>query len=207
MTGKGIEKWERMIVCERRSTANVLPGTGLGDPSFVRCARERLTIGDCRGWSRQRGSRRQMSDRTVTCRDCGNAFVFTAGEQAFYTERGFSEPQRCPTCRAARKSQRNGGDSSGGGSSYSGGGSSYSGGGSSYGGGSGGYSSGSSYSDGGSSGYSNAPRQMFAAVCSGCGKETEVPFQPRMDRPVYCRDCFQERRTSAPRGGGYGNSY
>ena len=143
-----------------------------------------------------------MSDRTVTCRDCGNAFVFTAGEQAFYTERGFSEPQRCPSCRAARKAQRNGGDSYGGGSSYSSGGGSY--------GGSGGYSSGSSYSgggSGGSSGYSSAPRQMFAAVCSGCGKETEVPFQPRMDRPVYCRDCFQERRASAPRGGGYGNSY
>ena len=152
-----------------------------------------------------------MSDRTVTCRDCGDAFVFTAGEQAFYTERGFSEPQRCPTCRAARKSQRNGGDSygsagggGGGGSSYGGGGSF---GGSSYGGG---YSSGNSgggYSGGSSSGYSNAPRQMFAAVCSGCGKETEVPFQPRMDRPVYCRDCFQERRASSPRGGGYGNSY
>ncbi len=157
-----------------------------------------------------------MSDRTVTCRDCGDAFVFTAGEQAFYTERGFSEPQRCPTCRAARKSQRNSGDSygagAGGGSSYGGGGSSYGGGGGSYGGGgysSGGSGGGSYSSGGGSAGYSNAPRQMFAAVCSGCGKETEVPFQPRMDRPVYCRDCFQERRTSAPRdgGGGYGNSY
>lgn len=156
--------------------------------------------------SRQRGSPRQMSDRTVTCRDCGDAFVFTAGEQAFYTERGFSEPQRCPTCRAARKTQRNGdGGGSGGGSSYGGGGGSYGGG--SYSSGGGGSGSGG-YSSGGSSGYSNAPRQMFAAVCSGCGKETEVPFQPRMDRPVYCRDCFQERRTSEPRGGGgYGNSY
>ena len=43
--------------------------------------------------------------------------------------------------------------------------------------------------------------KLFAAVCSGCGKETEVPFQPRLDRPVYCRDCFQERRASSPRGG------
>jgi hypothetical protein len=48
-----------------------------------------------------------MSDRTLTCRDCGQAFTFTAGEQAFYQERGFSEPQRCPSCRAQRKAQRN----------------------------------------------------------------------------------------------------
>lgn len=131
----------------------------------------------------------------MTCRDCGNAFTFTAGEQAFYTERGFTEPQRCPTCRAAKKAQRNGGDSGG----YSSGGGGYSSG--------GGYSGGGGYSSGGGGGggYSSAPRQMFAAVCSGCGKETEVPFQPRNDRPVYCRDCFQERRTSAPRGGGYSN--
>ena len=39
--------------------------------------------------------------------------------------------------------------------------------------------------------------------CANCGKETEVPFQPRGDRPVYCRDCFQQR---APSGGGYGRS-
>jgi CxxC-x17-CxxC domain-containing protein len=154
-----------------------------------------------------------MSDRTLTCRDCGTAFVFTAGEQAFYTERGFSEPQRCPSCRSARKAQRNtseGGYSSGGSGGYSGGGGGYSsGGGSGYSGGGGGYSSGGGggYSGGGGGGgYSSAPRQMYAAVCSGCGKETEVPFQPRMDRPVFCRECFQERRTSAPRGGGY-NSY
>jgi Probable zinc-ribbon domain len=44
-----------------------------------------------------------MSDRTLVCRDCGQSFVFTAGEQAFYSERGYNEPQRCPACRAARK--------------------------------------------------------------------------------------------------------
>ena len=35
-----------------------------------------------------------MSDKTITCRDCGEPFTFTAGEQAFYQERGYSEPQR-----------------------------------------------------------------------------------------------------------------
>ncbi len=35
-----------------------------------------------------------------------------------------------------------------------------------------------------------APRQMYPAVCAECGIETEVPFRPSMDRPVYCRACF-----------------
>ncbi len=43
-------------------------------------------------------------DKTLTCKDCGNEFVFTAGEQEFYAERGFqNEPQRCKACRDARK--------------------------------------------------------------------------------------------------------
>jgi CxxC-x17-CxxC domain-containing protein len=41
-----------------------------------------------------------------------------------------------------------------------------------------------------------APRQMFPAVCAECGKDTEVPFEPRGDRPVYCSDCFSKVRTS-----------
>jgi len=39
-------------------------------------------------------------------------------------------------------------------------------------------------------------RQMFPAVCADCGKETEVPFEPREDRPVYCSDCFRKVRAS-----------
>ena len=117
-----------------------------------------------------------MSDRTLTCRDCGQEFTFTAGEQAFYQERGYTEPQRCPACRAARKAQR--GDSAGGGYGNS--------------------SYGSSSSGGGrSGGYSSGPRQMYPAVCSSCGKDTEVPFQPTAGKPVYCRECFQEQRGSS----------
>ena len=43
---------------------------------------------------------------------------------------------------------------------------------------------------------SGAPKEMHAAVCAQCGKQTEVPFKPRGDRPVYCRDCYgqQQRR-------------
>ena len=47
-------------------------------------------------------------DKTLVCRDCGNEFVFTAGEQAFYAEKGFqNEPTRCKSCRDARKASRN----------------------------------------------------------------------------------------------------
>ena len=37
-------------------------------------------------------------------------------------------------------------------------------------------------------------RQMFPAVCAECGKSTEVPFEPRGDRPVYCSDCYRKLR-------------
>lgn len=38
------------------------------------------------------------------------------------------------------------------------------------------------------------PREMHDAVCSDCGKTTQVPFQPKEGRPVYCRDCFQNHK-------------
>ncbi|MFN2449588.1 MAG: zinc-ribbon domain containing protein [Candidatus Baltobacteraceae bacterium] len=38
-----------------------------------------------------------------------------------------------------------------------------------------------------------ARREMFQATCSQCGGVAEVPFQPRGDKPVYCRDCFASR--------------
>ena len=74
-------------------------------------------------------------DVTLTCRDCGQGFSFTAGEQDFYASRGFSE-----------------------------------------------------------SSAPRGPRQMFEAVCSGCGGIASVPFQPSADKPVYCSTCFEQRR-------------
>jgi len=47
----------------------------------------------------------------------------------------------------------------------------------------------------GSGGY-RPRRQMFPAVCAECGKETEVPFEPREGRPVYCSDCYNRVRSS-----------
>ena len=50
------------------------------------------------------------------------------------------------------------------------------------------------YGDGGS-GYGSR-RQMFPAVCAECNKDTEVPFQPREGRPVYCSECYNKVRTN-----------
>jgi CxxC-x17-CxxC domain-containing protein len=103
-------------------------------------------------------------DKSIVCSDCGATFTFTAGEQESFAQRGYTnEPKRCMTCRASRKQQQ--GDR-GGGSSYNSG------------------------SRGGS--YNSAPRQMFPAVCSDCGKACEVPFEPRNGKPVYCRDCYNK---------------
>ncbi|HEX7490475.1 MAG TPA: zinc-ribbon domain containing protein [Candidatus Limnocylindrales bacterium] len=106
------------------------------------------------------------SDKTLVCQDCNQEFVFSASEQQFYADRQFSEPRRCPSCRAARKAQR--GDF-GGGASHGGGG-------------------------GSRGGYSSGPREMFSATCSSCGREAQVPFRPSGTKPVYCSDCFTSRR-------------
>ncbi len=103
-----------------------------------------------------------ISDKDLTCRDCGAVFAFTVGEQEFFASKGFTnEPSRCPACRGARRSQQGG-----------------------FGGGGG----------GGGGGYDRGPREMHPAVCAQCGIDTQVPFLPRGDRPVYCSDCFSAMR-------------
>ena len=48
----------------------------------------------------------------------------------------------------------------------------------------------------GDTGYRSSERQMYPAVCANCGAETEVPFQPREGRPVYCSNCYNKMRVS-----------
>lgn len=92
------------------------------------------------------------TDKTLTCSDCGATFTFSASEQEFFAQRGFTnEPKRCSSCRNVRKAERGGG-----------------------------------------SGEQYQRREMFAAVCATCGKQTQVPFQPRGTKPVYCSDCFRK---------------
>ena len=87
-----------------------------------------------------------FEDRPLTCRDCGESFLFSSGEQAFFASKGLTnQPQRCPTCRAAAKRTR---------------------------------------------AEPAGSREYHAAVCTGCGAQAMVPFQPRTDRPVYCSSCF-----------------
>lgn len=57
-------------------------------------------------------------------------------------------------------------------------------------------SSGSSY---GSSGYGSSQREMHPVTCAECGRQTEVPFRPTGDRPVYCSDCFSRRPATSSR--------
>ena len=92
-------------------------------------------------------------DKTLRCRECGNDFTFTAGEQEFYQQKGLlNQPGRCPDCRAARR------NSSGSGSRE------------------------------------RSPREMHTVICAECGTETQVPFLPKNDRPVYCSTCYDKVR-------------
>ena len=55
------------------------------------------------------GSEVSIADKTLTCRDCASDFVFSAGEQAFFAERGLlNQPQRCHQCRVNRRRERQG---------------------------------------------------------------------------------------------------
>jgi CxxC-x17-CxxC domain-containing protein len=95
-----------------------------------------------------------VGDQIRTCRNCGAAFPFTEGEQAFYLERGYQPPAYCPDCRDLRRATARPADLMPGG----------------------------------------VHRQLFAAICSECGAPTQVPFQPRPGRPVYCDSCFARKR-------------
>ena len=99
----------------------------------------------------------EYNDKVLKCSDCGAEFVFTAGEQMFFADKGFkNEPKRCKACKANR-------------------------------------------AQGNENGSGNVQRVETKTVCSQCGKETTVPFKPTQGRPVYCRECFQQRRSvSAP---------
>lgn len=49
----------------------------------------------------------EKQDKTLICKECGQEFTFTAGEQEFYAEKGFQEPQRCKECRDKIKEAKN----------------------------------------------------------------------------------------------------
>lgn len=107
-----------------------------------------------------------MSDRTLTCLDCGNEFIFTDSEQDFYKEKGFEhDPKRCPDCRKNRKDKSRGSRPSGGRGGM-----------------------------GGGRGF-GGEKKSFDVVCSACGANTTVPFKPKSSAPVYCRTCFEKQKS------------
>jgi len=98
----------------------------------------------------------EYRDKVLKCVECGAEFIFTAGEQAFFADKGFRhEPKRCKSCKSKRAQGTN----------------------------SGGYQ-----------------RVETKTTCSQCGKETTVPFKPSKGLPVYCRECFQQRRSLGSSG-------
>jgi CxxC-x17-CxxC domain-containing protein len=111
-------------------------------------------------------------DKILTCRDCQQSFVFTSGEQEFFASRGFTNE---PSRCPECRAERKRSQNTG----FSGG-----------------------YAGGYAGGYERREREMFPAVCAQCGKDTQVPFPPRTDRPVYCSDCFAAQRGNSYAGGG-----
>src|SRR5258708_1367363 len=96
----------------------------------------------------------EYHDKVLKCSECSAEFVFTAGEQMFFADKGFkNEPKRCKACKAKRAE------------------------------------------GGGGGGWMGAEKKTN---CWKWGKKTPVPSRPPRGRRVFCRDCFQQRRS---RGG------
>jgi CxxC-x17-CxxC domain-containing protein len=97
----------------------------------------------------------EFQDRVLKCIDCGEDFVFTAGEQLFFHDKNFKNlPRRCKACKQGRTATP--------------------------------------------AAPGHFAKQETIAVCSGCGKETTLPFRPTQGRPVFCRECFAQQK-KAPR--------
>jgi CxxC-x17-CxxC domain-containing protein len=105
-----------------------------------------------------------LEDKTLQCADCGINFTWSGQDQEFFQSKGYTNAPKRCPTCRANRKAERGGGGGGGG-----------GGGSSYGGG-------------------MSRGQSYPATCAQCGKATQVPFQPRGDRPVYCSDCYRNVR-------------
>ena len=89
---------------------------------------------------------REYIDKVLYCKKCGQSFIFSAKEQAFYAERGFyKEPTTCGACRNTTGNTD-----------------------------------------------TSEKRKFYTSYCAKCGKEIQLPFEPKPDRPNYCSDCFKK---------------
>lgn len=117
---------------------------------------------------------------TIICQQCDTEFEYSPAEQEFRELHGLARPVMCPTCRQRDRQRRNGDlvslymrtdsfDPFLVGKNTQ---------------------AGATYR----SGNGRDIRTMHDAICAACGAETRVPFVPRGDRPVYCKDCFNARK-------------
>ena len=96
----------------------------------------------------------EFQDKSLKCVDCGDDFIWTAGEQLFFADKQFkNEPKRCKACKTKRANRA-------------------------------------------STGSGMRERVETHTSCSACGKDTTVPFRPTQGRPVFCKECFQQRKST-----------
>jgi CxxC-x17-CxxC domain-containing protein len=97
----------------------------------------------------------EFQDKSLRCVDCGNEFIWTAGEQLFFADKQFkNEPKRCKSCKAKRASRTM-----------------------------------SSPGGGRGDGFSRERVETQA-----------VPFRPTQGRPIFCKECFQQRKFQGASG-------
>src|SRR5215469_2531962 len=111
-------------------------------------------------------------DITLRCSECGQEFVFTAMDQQYFQDRGYSSPKRCKRCRQAKQSAGSYGQQDG----------------------------------GRAAGYNRGTGTETTVVCASCGQTTTVPFEPRGDRPVYCKNCYKPKQGGRGRGASGGGN-
>lgn len=105
----------------------------------------------------------ELRDKTLVCKECGQEFVFSVGEQEFYKEKGFqNEPQRCKACRDALKRSRSRGRFSG-----------------------------DEYDQDGNR--KEREMYEVPCANEGCENIARVPFKPRDNGTVLCSECYAEK--------------
>jgi CxxC-x17-CxxC domain-containing protein len=105
-----------------------------------------------------------FKDKTITCADCGNEFVWEAGEQRFYAAQGFTDaPRRCKPCRADRKRKREEMAARRPGEGAA------------------------------AAGRPQRQGDSYPAVCVDCDAEFTLPFEPTQGKGYRCRSCFKRK--------------
>jgi hypothetical protein len=107
----------------------------------------------------------EFQDKSLRCVDCGNEFIWTAGEQLFFADKQFkNEPKRCKSCKAKRASR--------------------------------------SHVEPGRRARRRVPKGARGNTghVLGVRQGDTVPFRPTQGRPIFCKECFQQRKFAGAAG-------